>query len=564
MAVKTQTIRFVMDVARAIRDLERLNTTLDRTKAKVMGGAKGGGGGITGGIGGGVGGEAAVGLAGKFAMLGAATLGLYAAFRAVSTIIGTIAKAGMLVENSIVQMTAFTGSGKEARRLVREAIRDSLTTPYTPTQQISATMKATQFGFDPYRKGAGGLQNNRSAMEIFNALGTFSDAEGRMLGPERAIWGVTQGNKRLLRPFGPDVLNAYEKSQQSGNLGSQAQISAFMVELSKMPKIFDLAINRSKTMEGLWSTITGFADEFLISFTGASEDPGVITFWSQIRDIMFDIKESGIAFFASAKNDITEIGTGIGGIFAWIWDLLTQINIALEPIMPVLSLVYQLLRLCGYLIAELLVIILKFVEALVNLIVLPFRLAAALDGCIGKTQSMVEMLADFITGLRVTFNLFNIFLDGVVAEMRRPLDELVAGWGRVGIGLDALIAKQISNLLYLRKVVYSILNAFGVLSDASLADATSSYMKSVVNTATAEKEYGLNQGWFNEYTAEGLKKMEAARKRGDIDAAGNWIGGGRAKGTVSNSVVYVYNQHPVLTPYLDPRDQSQPGIGVYK
>jgi hypothetical protein len=563
MAVKTQTIRFVMDVARAVRDLDMLNARLDKVRARSMGGAvRGGyGGSISGGVGSAIVGGEVAGLASKFSTLATATLSLYAAFRAVNSVIHTIAKAGVLVESSITQMTSFTGSGRNARSLIREAIRDSLTTPYTPSQQIGATMKATQFGMDPYAKGAAGLQNNRSAMDVINALGTFVDASGKMLGPERAIWAITQGNKRLLRPYGPDVLAAYERSYQTGGaLGSGGQIKAFMVELSKMPKIFDLAINQSKTMQGLWSTITGFSDEFFIAFTGATEDPGVITFWSQIRDIMYDIKEAGILFFANSRDEITEVGTGIGGVLKWIWDMLNAIGTVLDPFIPVLQIIYQLVRIIAYVIGAVLNVALKVIEALMNLVLLPFRIASALVGCINKTDTLANNLMSFVAGLQATLQLFSIGLDGLVAEMKRPLDELVAGWSRVGQNLDILITKQISNLLYLKKAIYGVLNAVHLVSDESLAGATQDYMRSVAEVASKETDAGRGQGWYGELTEKGREGYSRLLREGKIGADGSYRK--RGGGPIYDIKTFNYNFQPVHTPYMDPNDQT--GRGVYR
>ena len=95
---------------------------------------------------------------------------------------------------------------------------------------------------------------------------------------------------------------AIDKSLISGNtdmlilklLEKQDMYGYQMIEeLAKVPKIMALANEQADTMATMWSTITGYAEEFWMDLTGAGEETGVVTLWSQLKDILKDIRDGG-------------------------------------------------------------------------------------------------------------------------------------------------------------------------------------------------------------------------------------------------------------------------------
>ena len=56
----------------------------------------------------------------------------------------------------------------------------------------------------------------------------------------------------------------------------------------------------------------------------------------------------------------------------------------------------------------------SLVKVFVQLVLAPFKLLDILTGASEKVKAIIDKLAEFVTGLQVTFQLFGIFIDSIV------------------------------------------------------------------------------------------------------------------------------------------------------
>lgn len=440
-------IRFISDIAKAVRDIDRLEKRIDKLNSKAAkgtgtpGAAVKGGGFIRSMMSGGSGTGALTQAVGMFGALTNSTSLLVGAFGGLNPAIIAATTAfygfieamkktfefGNLVEGSIIQMEAITGNEKKARGLIDKAIENSLKTQFTPGQAIGATQMAVQYGVDPFAEGKYGMKGKTTAMDVINAMGSFRDSEGKAMGPQRAIYAITRGDRRLLRPYGRDVQNAYESSKEAGNVGSAAFVDTFMEKLAKIPYLLTLAEKQSNSMVGLWSTISGYAEDFWIYFSGAKEEEGVITFWSQIKDILRDIRDYGDTFSKYIRTFAREAGTVLGATVKFIWEMLKQIGETLAPtIIPAFKMLINVIRTVFEVVKFIFNIIIQIGRVLVAVSMIPYRILDALFGVGDKLKNIIDEMSEFVTGLQVTFMLLEIFIKGVVDTIIQGIDNMIA------------------------------------------------------------------------------------------------------------------------------------------
>jgi phage-related protein len=440
-------IRFISDIAKAVRDIDRLEKRIDKLNSKAAkgtgtpGAAVKGGGFIRSMMSGGSGTGALTQAVGMFGALTNSTSLLVGAFGGLNPAVIAATTAfygfihamqktfefGNLVEGSIIQMEAITGNEKKSRKLIDKAIENSLKTQFTPGQAIGATQMAVQYGIDPYAEGKYGMKGKSTAMDVINAMGSFMDSEGKAMGPQRAVYAITRGDRRLLRPYGRDVQNAYESSKEAGNVGSAAFVDAFMEKLAKIPYLLTLAEKRSNSIEGLWSTISGYAEDFWIYFGGAREEEGVITFWSQIKDILRDIRDYGETFSKYIRTFAREWGTMLGASIKFVWEMLKQIGQLVAPVLiPGFKMLVQTMRIIFEVVKFILNVIIQIGRVLVAVLMIPYRILDALFGVGDKLKNIIDEMSEFVTGLQVTFMLLEIFIKGVVDSIVQGIDNMIA------------------------------------------------------------------------------------------------------------------------------------------
>jgi hypothetical protein len=240
-------------------------------------------------------------------------------------------KHGMLVEGSKIIFETLTGSMERASKLITGSRRYSVLTPFTPEEVLGATTTSIQYGIKPFEKGGYGLAPGKTAMDIFAGLGSMiNPLTGAALGINRMATAVLRGDYRLLRPVRGIVNPAYEAAKATGyKVGTPEFNEKFINELGKIPAIMQLAERHSTSVKGLWSTISGMWEEFWMDFTGAGEQRGVLTFWSQIRDILLDIRDSILPAYEKIQPAITEFGARVGSVLKMVYNIAKEILPAL-------------------------------------------------------------------------------------------------------------------------------------------------------------------------------------------------------------------------------------------
>lgn len=360
-----------------------------------------------------------------FAGIASKALVLYGIFKLLKGSISETFKFGTMVESSLMAMEVFTGNARKARDIMKEARLYSVKTPFTPTEVFSATQSALQFGLDPYAKGKYGLGKDKHLMDIIGGLGAYQDIHGKPLGMNRAIYAIQRGDMRLLRPYGRDVIAAHQTASAAGKAGSQPYIETFIKELGKLPQVMQMAERQSMTILGLWSTISGIWQEMWIAISGADAQLGVITMWTQVKDILLDIRDIGLGWIAGAESFFRDIGTLVGGIFTTVYGIIKALIVSWWPILAVLGKTFGIL-----------------VKALSGVLQIFGRIAMFAsefmmkffdkNGTLGAVDRLIEKLEKFYGWLSATFVMLNMGLSQSFKIILGLLDRVESTMGLLG------------------------------------------------------------------------------------------------------------------------------------
>ena len=404
------TIKFVADTAKAGRDIDKFFNQIQSKNAatKISGIGKMGE----------IGSSGFLSRAAGFFGITTAALKAGAAVTAFGIAMKETFSFGNLIEGSIAQLKVFTGSVEKSHAIMEEAIRFSMLTPFKPGETFAATSMAQQYGIDMFAKGKYGLGANRSASEIVAGLASFRNAQGEAVGLNRAVYAIAGGDTRLLRPFGPQVRAAYEASKKAGALRTSAQINAFLEGLGKIPQVMEMAKMYSETVSGLWSTIVGYGEEFWIRFSGAGEKPEVLTFWSQIRDILKDVRDMGAPVMLYLKAGLVESGASLGASIKSIW---LGIKIIFKMLEPILKIAWQIFRVFTALATTVFVALIKSFEFLYNAVI---RFFDAL-GDNANLNNMVLYMEQFVTGFQIALNGLVIWWGAALDQMALDLEAFI-------------------------------------------------------------------------------------------------------------------------------------------
>lgn len=365
-------------------------------------------------------------------------------------------KHGMMVESSKIIMETLTGNEAMASDLIKKARKYSVWTMFKPEEVLGATTTAIQRGINPYKMGAYGLAKDKNAMDIFAGLGSMTNPlTGQVLGVNRMAEAILRGDYRLLRPVRGIINPAYEKAKATsgGNVGTPAFNVKFIEELGKIPAIMELAKRQSESVQGLWSTISGLWQEFWMDFTGAQHQKGVVTFWSQIRDILKDVRDNLLPAYEKMQPVITEFGHAVGSvikliytvgkeilpalafgrlmkllpilftvgkaIFGWlpIFRILRMLVLSqfIKPLMPLLLQVVGVLNQIGIFINNTLIRAFQFLAKVANAFMRIF-FGSSLDKLMNK-------LSEFITGMQMYIQFWGIYIDYVFAKLELRIDK---------------------------------------------------------------------------------------------------------------------------------------------
>jgi len=465
--------------------------------------------------------------------LGIAAVGLTAVFLGLKKLFEATFEMGNLVEGAMLQMQQISGRSEKStiEGLLKPAMKESLLTQFTPAQMLSATQMAVQYGIDPFKQGGHGLNKDTTAMKLISSMGSFRDSHGKAMGPERAIYAIARGDRRLLRPYGRDVQNAYEESKSAGKTGSGAFVDTFISKLGKIPYLMNMAEKQARTMAGEWSTISGFTEEFFFALSGAGEETGVVTLWSQVRDILKDVRVGGIQFMSAISPFVTEFGTFIGSILKFIWDSIKLIWSIIGPVLiPAFKIMVQLVRIIfevGKAIASTFISLAKIIISVVSA---PIKLLSSILGVSNGIKRITDGLSEFVTGLQVTFSLLEVFMEGVVQK--------------IVIGIDLMI-KKITEFFNLKGIKEFL--KIGDVGKGSVLTKEEVELRDRVSKDRA-KQVGTWQAG-----TERIKKQLGIGKEFGTDAATGTPFSLQAPSITNTTNIYT---NPKYVPYSSPSDQS--------
>lgn len=454
-AGKVLSIKFVADIDQAMRNLDRL--TMKAAKAAGITGTEGGQldmlrGGFRGIFGrlegsllqrltkgfgemGEAGENALMKIAGKAGIAAAAVLGLAAAMK-------KMVEYGTEIENQMMMWEVVMGSRERARQTMQEALRFSLLTPFTPTEVFGATTAASTYNLDMYRRGAYGLGQNQNLAQIISGMGAVPGGHltgGAPLGMVRAMHAVARGDLRLLRPYrglmrtavdpnSGQQYDAYEAAKAAGPIGSSTFLNKLIEGLGRVRAFSELAERQSNTISGLWSTITGYVEEFWIKLGGAAEGEGFVTFWTQLRNILKDVRDAGLRIMEYLGPGLVETGRAMGAALKGVWDTLKVIWQILGPvILPILQMIWQIFRSVLAISIALIETFVRFFRLISEVGVVLMGWSERLTGFGASLARIVDWLTKLVLWLQMIFQMMGIAIDGYIAQIRDALMS-IPGW----------------------------------------------------------------------------------------------------------------------------------------
>ena len=451
MKSKSLVLRFVSDINKASRDIDRLTAKIDKLNMKS--GAKPSG---TGGFGGGIPGvgnlsagfnnlsSSTLGVVTKFGLLGAALLSVIAI---VKHVVGQIAHFGNIIEQSRIVLKSIYGSDRKAVETIRGMREFSRKTHHTPEEVVGATTMLAKYGLDPFKKGTHGLAPDKHVMNLMSGLAAMPGMGGKTIGLDRAINAAIAGRDvRPLKALGPEAIAAYEKARQAGISGTPEYVRVMIEELAKVPKIMALANEQADTMATMWSTITGYAEEFWMDLTGAGEETGVVTLWSQLKEILKDIRDGGERFIIYIGPYVTELGTYLGAVLKYVWGLFKLIWDIVGPVLvPAFKIIIQLFRIVWEIGKGFMTTFIQLGKILVEIVSLPFKMLNAILGIKSGIEWIVSGLMKIVLGLQITFMFVQIFMEGLVKKISSVVNGIIDGikliTSEISRAFDELVAK---------------------------------------------------------------------------------------------------------------------------
>lgn len=325
-----------------------------------------------------------------------------------------IFKFGNVIEQAKMVMESIYGSENRALKTVAGMREFSRKTQFLPEAIVGGTTMLIKYGVDPFKKGAFGLAKDKHAMDIMAGLAAMPGMEGQPIGLSRAINAAIAGRDiRPLKALGPEVLAAYTKARKAGISGSPEYIKVMMTELAKIPRIMALAEAQLNTMTGMWSTIKGYVEEIFMDISGAEQQRGVLTFWSQIKSILIEVRGVGEQLITKLKPFFIEFGAMLGSIIKYMY---TSVKYFFNLIRPLLPPILAILRIFNQLIIFVAQTLTKALELFMK-IVNRFYKAFGIDKLMNK-------LEEFIVGLQMYIQFWGIYIDYAFEKIIKNIDKL--------------------------------------------------------------------------------------------------------------------------------------------
>lgn len=358
----------------------------------------------------------------KFSVAIAIAIAAVAAF---GFVIHKTVEQGKFLERSITQLEVlYHGDKNKARDTMKKVNRYALLTPFTPTDVMGAAVVSSEWKVDMFKKGAYGLKPDQDAAKIFAGVGSFTDTDGNDIGMTRAAQALLRGDYRMLKNVRGVVDPAWQKAKTVGQVGTAKFNEKFIEELGKVPEIMNMAEARSRTVAGLWSDIAGFSEKFRQDFSGAGEADGIITFWSQLREMLKDIKDAGLWVSDNIAPMLTNFGASLMGIFKVVWDLIVGIWKSIQPlILPALRLISSWLHLIFEVVKGILSTVGKFLKFVGEAVGGLVQIISHFTGVFSLVEVILKAIADTATFTQLLFFDWGIWFDAMILKIKSLVTE---------------------------------------------------------------------------------------------------------------------------------------------
>ncbi len=355
---------------------------------------------------------------------------------------------GNIIEQSRMVLTSIWNSEKRAVKAIQGMREFSRITQHSPEEVVGATTMLAKYNVDPFEKGAYGLAGNKNVMNLMSGLAAMPGMGGQPIGLDRAVNAAIAGRDvRPLKALGPEVLAAYEKAREAGMSGTPEYIKVMLEELAKVPKIMELANAQANQLSTMWNTIKGYAEEFFMDFSGAGEETGIVTLWSQLKDILMVIRDEGEKFVVYVGPYLTELGAALGTTFKTLFDTLRLIWKIVGPkLVPAFKIFVQLSRIAMEIWKALWNTFIQLGKILVEIVTLPFRLLNAIFGINVRIENIIGNLQKLVLGLQITFMFLRIYLDGILEDVENSTNRMVSAAQRFGKELKLAFQEAFSGL----------------------------------------------------------------------------------------------------------------------
>ncbi|MCP4648818.1 MAG: hypothetical protein GY853_01880 [PVC group bacterium] len=327
---------------------------------------------------------------------------------------------GSIIEQSKMVLESIYGNEAQAVRTIKGMRDFSRRTQFLPETIVGGTTMLAKYGVNPFEKNTYGLKGGKTAMDLMAGLAAMPGMGGQPIGLDRAVNAAIAGRDiRPLKALGPEVLAAYQKARDAGISGSPEYIRVMLTELAKLPKILRLANAQMFTMSGMWSTITGFAEEIFMDIAGAGQREGVLTFWSQLKEILFEIRTAGESFIISMQPFFQQFGVFLGVGFKAVFEVIKSAFIILAPFFSILKEVLKIFFQIGTFLGQTFIKTLKFLMEVIGK-------AFEIFGANGFVTRAIDMLYQFSIGLQVTFKFWGLYIDWLFLKISNNLDGIFA------------------------------------------------------------------------------------------------------------------------------------------
>lgn len=334
--------------------------------------------------------------------------------------LGAVTDAGMEAEDAIVKLGVLFKDEAKAMATYQESLKFSIRTPFDPRDIVQGAVVAGQYGADAFQKGLYGMRND--AMTVIADMAAFS---GQSM--QEAATALFRGDLALLEKYGAQAREAYSEAKKFGEIGSRGFIQNFVKGMSEIPTWMGMAEKKSQTMSGIWSTIKGNAGLIWTYISGATEQKGVITFWTKLKNIVKEFSDGFGAFVADVKPILTDFGAVVGQVFGFIWSALKGVGAFVYPFIKFMIGGFK--------------IILPIIKGIFSLV------SQAFNG-IFKIAGAVWGVLDKIFGVNSFLKSFERTIDYLVAKIGFIFTFLRAGFNSMIQSVKAFVEDNLTTLLF--------------------------------------------------------------------------------------------------------------------